>query len=517
MSDKKPPPPPEEENKAEDEQPPPPPAEPYSISLSSKAASTMGRPTPKANIKGKETRQPQRVSMDKMRQTTPLTADDIDEDTIIGPSAGFVKTVYATSARMDPGHQVVAESTAADALALQSAGNRDAQTASFKVKGISWRAGFSAEFNQTPLGHSLHPTQLQDPGQSLLSEAAKKAGIVVRTVNPHLQAVLGQLLPMAFKKSMVQARGQRTRQRQICIYYLPSPQGSQVGFVHEFISPKDFTRKFYLYIQTSVGPAPVSILEEILKTLEGGLPEGEKADDYAVDEGEIDVSLEDAFTFGEEVEQSIRQVSKSFRDSILYLAFVRGWNRFVAFLPTLFRIIDRGAVRVWRGFLMLMAYLTSSWPMQAIGQIIIFFSDLIVNFVLMMNRWLLAFARSALARGLVQLAVFVGQAIVLLIRGVRDLLLLPFTLLAALQEYLKELLGFAPPPQPGRPAGPPKTQKPAAPGGATASPVPQLKGKTPAAPAAAMPAAKVTRPIGPSAPPPQGRARPLDEFEDEPF
>jgi len=296
--------------------PAPPPAPAYSVSLSAKAVKKMNEQTiqakPAAKIKG--TVPLPHVKFGKSGNTGQLEAEDIDEDTIIGPSKGFVNQVYATSARMNPQHLAIAESAARDGLALQSASKRDVLTTTFTREGVTWNAGYSSDLLQTPLGHGLEPDPLPEPGEAIQRETIhRRLNLVVYTVNPHLQMVLEPLLPVSFRNAMIQARGHRSNLRQICIYFLPLSQGTSAGFMHEFVSPRDTSKRFYFYAHTSVGTAPVEILEDILQSLEAGLPDGESAEDYTVEPtGQRRVLRQ----IGEDVEHSLQKVSESMHDSV---------------------------------------------------------------------------------------------------------------------------------------------------------------------------------------------------------
>ena len=189
----------------------------------------------------KEKKVPQRVIAAQMNSVDPFTEDDIDDETLIAPSRQVIGTAYKDTAqtRNQPAFKPVAESnTGDDTLALQTSENRNVQTVSFKVKGIQWRSGFAEELGNTPLGHAIHPAPL--PGyKEEIPESLKKAGIVIRPVNPRLRVVLNQLLPPDFRKKVAQQRKKTDRLKLLAIFYLPGTPSSHVGFIHEFVGSKN--------------------------------------------------------------------------------------------------------------------------------------------------------------------------------------------------------------------------------------------------------------------------------------
>ena len=114
----------------------------------------------------RERRTPQRVITSDYVHDEPYEADDIDDETVIAPEKGLINKTYKSSLELkeQKSYTNIAESNGgSDVLALQSADSKSGQTISFKVKGIQWKAGYSAEFTKTPLGHTMHPIPL--PGQ----------------------------------------------------------------------------------------------------------------------------------------------------------------------------------------------------------------------------------------------------------------------------------------------------------------------------------------------------------------
>ena len=118
------------------------------------------------------------------------------------------------------------------------------------------------------------------------------------------------------RNAMVQARGQRTLLRMICIYYLPAPAGTSAGFIHEYLHPRDHSKRFYFYVQTGVGNAPEEVLDQILESLGPGLPDGEDPADFSVEPEVVERRR-----ISDEVEDSIRQVSRTLQGSVPVRAF----------------------------------------------------------------------------------------------------------------------------------------------------------------------------------------------------
>jgi len=351
----------------------------------------------------KEKKVPQRVIAAQMNQVDPLTEDDIDDETLIAPSRQFIGTAYRDTAKPEqqPSFRPVAESSAGDdILSLQSSDNRQVQTVSFKVKGIQWRAGFADSLANTPLGHAIHPNPLPSYKDDI-PESLKKAGIVIRPVNPRLRVVLNQLLPPDFRKKVSQQRRKTDRLKLLAIFYLPGTPSSHVGFIHEFIGSKSNYR-FYLYIQTSVGKAPVAILDEVLKTLEAGLPEGEKAadlDEYEVAEEEEELP-EVEFDFAGEVQTAMKQAGDTLNNSIMIYG-VRQANRVMRdWSLELIRVVDRVIARFIRGMTWLVVQLANSPLIRALAASTQFLSKMFVHFVWALNKVLLTVARSPVTRAI---------------------------------------------------------------------------------------------------------------------
>ncbi len=347
----------------------------------------------------RERRTPQRVITSDYEHDEPYEADDIDDETLIAPEKGLINKTYKSSLNLkeQKTYTNIAESSGgSDVLALQSADSKSGQTISFKVKGIQWKAGYSAEFTKTPLGHTMHPIPLPAPLEER-PDALKKTGIVIRPVNPKLQKVLNQLLPSSFKKEMGKEKGKRERMKQLSIFYLPSAQSASVGFIHEFVIPRSDGRDaFYLYIQTSVGKAPVAILDEVLRTLEAGLPEGEKADvfDYTQQEEQDVILPEPDYKLAEEVSEAMKQVSNTLNDSIVVHSVKKGAvnakNSAVDFMKQFDKYLAR-FVRVLAAVVLLGM---NSLPMRIMIHGVRFFTRGTVRMIWGVNKILLVAARS---------------------------------------------------------------------------------------------------------------------------
>lgn len=351
----------------------------------------------------KEKKVPQRVIAAQMNQVDPFTEDDIDDETLIAPSRNVIGTAYRDTAKPDqqPSFRPVAESNAGDdVLSLQSSDNRQVQTVSFKVKGIQWRAGFADSLANTPLGHAIHPNPLPSYKEEI-PESLKKAGIVIRPVNPRLRVVLNQLLPPDFRKKVSQQRRKTDKLKLLAIFYLPGTPSSHVGFIHEFVGSKSNYR-FYLYIQTSVGKAPVAILDEVLKTLEAGLPEGEKAadlDEYEVAEEEDDLP-EVEFDFAGEVQTAMKQAGDTFNNSIMVYGARQANRVFRDWSLELIRIVDRVIARMIRSMTWVVVQLANSPLIRALAASTQFISKMFVQFIWALNKVMLGIARSPVTRAI---------------------------------------------------------------------------------------------------------------------
>ncbi|MFN8673211.1 MAG: hypothetical protein U0457_14165 [Candidatus Sericytochromatia bacterium] len=362
-----------------------------------RARAAYGKKTPNSGLK--ERRTPQRVVTADYVQDEPYEADDIDDETIIAPEKQLINKTYKSSLELKEQkvYTNVAESASGnDTLALQNADSRSGQTISFKVKGIQWKAGYSQDFSKTPLGHAMHPIPLPPPTEER-PDSLKKTGIVIRPVNPKLQKVLGQLMPAAFKKEMTKERGKKDRLKQLSVFYLPSPQSAFVGFIHEYIVPRtDGRDAFYLYIQTSVGKAPVAIVDEVLRTLEAGLPEGEKADiyDYTQQEEEDVIMPEPNYKIAEEVNEAMKQVSATFNDSIMVHSVKKSVSSARNHAVDFMRYFDKYLARGVRVLAAIVLMFMNSLPMRMMVSGLRFLTKWVVRTIWGVNKVLLAVARS---------------------------------------------------------------------------------------------------------------------------
>ncbi len=371
-----------------------------------RARAAYGRKTNNSGLR--ERRTPQRVVTSDYVHDEPYEADDIDDDTLIAPEKAVINQTYKSSTNLKEQKKFtpVAESSGgSDILALQSADQKAGQTISFKVKGIQWKAGYANEFTKTPLGHSMHPIPLPPPTEER-PDALKKTGIVIRPVNPKLLKVLNQLLPGSFKKEMSREKSKRERLKQLSIFYLPSAQSASVGFIHEFIVPRSDGRDaFYLYIQTSVGKAPVAIIDEVLRTLEAGLPEGEKADiyDYTQQEEQDVVLPEPDYRIAEEVNEAMKQVSNTFNDSIVVHSVKQGAVNFRNSFVDFMRQFDKYLARFVRVLAAIVLIFMNSMPMKFFVSGLRILTKGLIRLIWGVNRILLAVARSPLTTRILNL------------------------------------------------------------------------------------------------------------------
>lgn len=351
----------------------------------------------------KEKRSPQRVITANLNQVDPFTEDDIDDETLIAPGKATIGKSYQESGKLksQKSYRPVAESVGGDdTLSLQSADKRSAQTISFKVKGIQWRSGYANTLDNTPLGHAIHPLSLPAFDEEI-PEGIKKQGIVIRPVNPRLRVVLNQLLPPQFRKEVTRYRKKCERMKLLAIFYLPGTPSSFVGFIHEFVSKKG-GKTFYLYIQTSVGKAPVAILDEVLKTLEAGLPDGETADDLEEYEAmaEEDDLPELDYDFKSEVEKAMKSAGDTLNDSIPAYAMRQTGRIFRDWSLDFIRIVDKQLARFIQMLAAVLRMMANSPFVQAIAATIQATSKVFVKAIYFMNKFLLAIARSPVTKAI---------------------------------------------------------------------------------------------------------------------
>lgn len=391
---------------ADDEAPSQSHREPGSGDANAQDSVNLSRPPgPKKGGGLKEKRVPERVITANMQSSEPFAPEDIDDETVIAPGKRMIGHAYANTAQpkqlAEASPLQVAESTGgSDVLALASATQRSGQTVSFKVKGIQWRAGFSKDFAQTPLGHAIHPHPLP-LREAPVPDALVRMGIVIRTVNPRLQVVLGQLLPGTFRGELKRARGKCEKLRHLAIFYLPNPQAAVVGFIHEYVPPKGGGATFYFYVQTTVGKAPVGILDEVLRTLEAGLPEGEKSSDLSYDDEDDDLP-EKEFDFAAEISQSMNQVRSTFKSSLMVHSAKRMEMILQNLLMDLIKLTDRVVAKIIRGVTVVIILVGNSLPIRALAAVISGLGTGIVKLVWGINKLMLAISRSPLVQGLIK-------------------------------------------------------------------------------------------------------------------
>jgi hypothetical protein len=126
---------------------------------------------------------------------------------------------------------------------------------------------------------------------------------------------------------------------------LPGPQGTHAGFIHEFIHHRDADQRFYLYVQTNVGQAPLQILDDILASLQGGLPEDEDPGDWTVE------GTGPRRRLAEEVGASLQQVTQSVQASVPFKAVGEGIQAVSNLGPAVNSLLDQVDAKVaksWR-------------------------------------------------------------------------------------------------------------------------------------------------------------------------
>lgn len=185
-----------------------------------------------------------------------------------------------------------------DALMIQKLAKRS-RVMTFNVQGIVWKAGFSKELIQTPMGAGLSLTQLPD-------KEYKEGNAILRPVDPALEAVLCELIPSALMDAGSKMYGLTRVLLQLNLFFVPREEGAITGIIAHY-GDGPTSRSHFLYLQTTVRRADPAVLDQILETFVTALPMTTTTNAPTTPKD-----------FWQELERSLYQVKATYRTSALH-------------------------------------------------------------------------------------------------------------------------------------------------------------------------------------------------------
>ncbi len=150
-----------------------------------------------------------------------------------------------------------------DSLLVQRR-TRRSRVMSFEVHGIVWKAGFTKDLSQTPLGSALGLHELPKGDWS-------SGGHVIRTIDPALEAVLHELPPAALLDASEVMYGRSRVLQQLALYYMPR-EGTALAGAIAIYGDGPTSRRHCLFLQTAIKRADPRVLDQMLATFQAALP-----------------------------------------------------------------------------------------------------------------------------------------------------------------------------------------------------------------------------------------------------
>lgn len=236
------------------------------------------------------------------RPVTPPTPEEM-EDMRLAPGDPVIKAAYNRIGKkggMLTGAlgSAIQDADGSDALMIQKLAKRS-RVMTFNVQGIVWKAGFSKELIQTPIGAGLSLSQLPD-------HEYEEAGAILRPVDPALEAVLRELIPSVLMDASNKMYGLTRVLLQLSLFFVPRDGGAITGIIAHY-GDGPTSRSHFLYLQTTVKRADPAVLNQILETFVTALPMTQTT--------AASVTPKD---FWQELERSLYQVKATYRTSALH-------------------------------------------------------------------------------------------------------------------------------------------------------------------------------------------------------
>ncbi len=234
--------------------------------------------------------------------TRPIDPDEV-YDMTLGPGDSVVQAAYARTGRgttfLGPtaGRPGVADD-GTDALMLRKVAKRS-RSLTFIVQGIMWRAGFSPDIAQTPLGQATPFRKILD------TETVAPTGGILRPVAHTYELVFRELIPRPLLDQCDQMFGLVRKLERIAFFYFPAGEGATAGVVAQYLE-QPASRAHVLYLQTNIKNASPTVLEQIQRTFEAAVPRAIQAAKEAT-----------PGDFWQELDRSLYQVTATLKNSVL--------------------------------------------------------------------------------------------------------------------------------------------------------------------------------------------------------
>ena len=243
-----------------------------------------------------------RIVVPSVKPPKPPNPNDL-EDMRLAPGDPVIKAAYdrvgkKTGVLTGTLGAAIQDVDGSDALMIHKLAKRS-RVMTFQVQGIIWKAGFSKQLIQTPMGAALNLNDL--PKQEF-----KAAGTIIKPVEPSLEAVLRELIPSVLVAAGNKMYGHTRELLHLSLFMVPREDGAITGMIAHY-GDGPTSRSHYLYLQTSVRRADPIILEQVHQTFVAALPMTQKT-----------VTPTTPRDFWQELERSLYQVKATYRTSALH-------------------------------------------------------------------------------------------------------------------------------------------------------------------------------------------------------
>jgi len=193
----------------------------------------------------------------------PRTVEELLDHTV-APGDPFVQAAFDRASKTSaPLGGASVGTDGPDSLLVQRR-TRRSRVMSFEVHGIVWKAGFTKELSQTPLGATLGLTEL--PGGD-----GATGGAIIRMIDSGLEAVLHELPPAALLEACELMYGRTRVLQQLALYYLPREGAALTGAIAVY-GDGPTSRRHCLFLQTAIKRPDPRVLDQMLATFQAALP-----------------------------------------------------------------------------------------------------------------------------------------------------------------------------------------------------------------------------------------------------
>lgn len=296
--------------------------------------------------------------------TRPLSADD---DGLVPAADPIVAAAYKRTGALPVRPVMNRGDDHNDALVIQRVA-KEVRVLAFEIDGVHWRAGFAPEVGQTPLSQYVNASQPPE------SEIQAGNGFILRPVEPELELVLRELIPVKLRTVEEGMFGRGRELGGLYLYFAPQPGGAIVGMAAWYL-PTATSRQHLLYLQTEVKKADARLIDEMHKTFRASNAARERHGDDAV-----------ALDFWAELQLATTQVEATIRNSSFgrNSAEVRGLVR--AAREQAENGLDQGMRRAFRLTAAAMQFAVLTLPQMLLAQGIRVGSKLLIGVIRAVDR-----------------------------------------------------------------------------------------------------------------------------------